>query len=274
MGREPPPRRGAAGGWRVTMGGGVASCREADDVVGSVIAGLDPRTRLLSAVGFIVGVVSLQSPLPLVLAVLVALAAVMLARLPWASLRHRLPHVEGFMLALMMLLPFTTPGRPLLSLGPVSLTEEGLLIAATIALKVNASVLAVFALLGSLEPVRLGHAAVRLGVPLKLAHLFLFVVRFVGVLRAEAGRLLDAMRARAFVARSNRHTWRALGNLAGMLLVRSLDRAERVEEAMRCRGFSGRFPLVDTGVAGRHDLAFTVAACLAILVLLAADRLA
>lgn len=256
------------------MGGSVPSGCEPDDVAESVLARLDPCTRLLSALGFVIGVGSLRSPLLLILAVTAAIGLVALARLPWVALRHRLRHVEGFMLLLLVLLPFSTPGSPLFSFGPVSLTEQGLLRAVTIALKVNASVLAIFALLGSLEPVRLGHAAARLGVPLKLAHLFLFAVRFVAVFRAEADRLLEAMRVRAFVARSNRHTWRTLGNLAGLLLVRSLDRAERVDEAMRCRGFSGRFPMVATGVTTRRDLTFAVAAGLAVIALVAVDRFA
>lgn len=245
---------------------------EADDTAESFIARLDPRTRLLSCLAFVVGAISLKSlPLPL-LAVAVALGLVVLARLPLAAMRRRLLHVEGFMLLLLALLPVTTPGKPLLALGPLSVSEEGMLLAVTIALKANAALLAVFSLLGSLEPVRLGQAAAQLGVPLKLAHLFLFVVRYVDVFRTETDRLVEAMRARAFVPRSNPHTWRSLGNLAGLMLVRSLDRAERVDEAMRCRGFSGRFPMAPAGSFARRDVGFIAVVGLAILALLIADR--
>jgi cobalt/nickel transport system permease protein len=61
------------------------------------------------------------------------------------------------------------------------------------------------------------------------------------------------MRARAFVAGSNRHTWRSLGWLLGMLLVRSLERSRRILAAMKCRGFSGRFYLVNPNVWHRRD---------------------
>jgi cobalt/nickel transport system permease protein len=37
------------------------------------------------------------------------------------------------------------------------------------------------------------------------------------------------------------HTYKTYAYLVGMLLVRSSDRAERVRNAMLCRGFSGRF---------------------------------
>ena len=134
--------------------------------------------------------------------------------------------------------------------------------------------LAIVALLASLEPVRLGQAMARLGVPLKLVHLFLFAVRYLHVLRAETGRLTEAMRARAFVARSTRHGWRTLGNLIGMMVVRSVERAERVGEAMRCRGFSGRLPLAVTDRSGRADVVFGLLVGLALAGLIAADRLA
>nr|WP_307258251.1 energy-coupling factor transporter transmembrane component T [Kaistia dalseonensis] len=48
--------------------------------------------------------------------------------------------------------------------------------------------------------------------------------------------------ARGFRPRSSRHTWRSHGNLIGMLQVCALDRSRRIEEAMLCRGYGGRFP--------------------------------
>ena len=36
------------------------------------------------------------------------------------------------------------------------------------------------------------------------------------------------------------HTYKTIAYLVGMLLVRSCDRAERVHNAMLCRGFRGR----------------------------------
>ena len=56
----------------------------------------------------------------------------------------------------------------------------------------------------------------------------------------------------------NRHTYRAYGYLVGMLLVRSLDRSERIVAAMKCRGFRGRFYLLDHFAYSLHDLGFAV----------------
>ncbi len=206
------------------------------------LSGLDPRTRLLAAFACVLAIITLHHLALAVAALAAALGLALACGLTPVALARRLAHLEGFMLVLLVLLPFTTPGVPVFEVGGLTASQEGLARAMLIAVKVNACAACVFALIGTLEPVRVGLAAARLGVPEQLVHLFLMMVRYVALLRAETGRLRDAMRARAFVPRTSLHTWRSLGQMCGMVLVRALERAERVHEAMRCRGFDGRFP--------------------------------
>lgn len=241
-----------------------APAPELVDREGSLIARLDPRTRLLCALAFVIALVPLHDLISILAALGFGLLAVALARLPLAALAHRLLHIEGFLVVLVVLLPFTVPGEALFTLGPLVATGPGALKALFIVLKVNAAALTLFALVASLEPVRLGQALAALGLPERLVHLFLMTVRYVAVFRKETLRLLDAMRARGFEARSNWHSWRSLGHLAGMLLVRSLDRAERVQEAMNCRGFSGRLHFTPSGRPTWLDAAFAL--CVALVV--------
>lgn len=235
------------------MNNGTASQPPAD---ASFIDGLDPRTRLLTALTGVVGVIALSNLWLLAASTVAAGALVWFSGIPVDRIRGRLLHLEGFLLLLLVLLPFTTPGTPLFSLGPLQASRAGVLLAVSILLTVNACVLVLLALLSSMDATRLAHTLARVGVPWKLAHLFLFTARFIGLFRAEAARLRDAMRARVFVARSNLHTWRSLGNLVGMLLVRSLERADAVDEAMRCRAFSGHFPIAAAPPRGRGDALF------------------
>jgi cobalt/nickel transport system permease protein len=53
-----------------------------------------------------------------------------------------------------------------------------------------------------------------------------------------------------------------------MLLVRSLDRSERIVAAMKCRGFRGRFYLLDHFAFSRRDGWF-ISAAVSVLVMLA-----
>jgi cobalt/nickel transport system permease protein len=135
---------------------------------------------------------------------------------------------------------------------------------AAIALKGNAVVLTLVVLLGTIDAVTLGHTLHHLRVPEKLTHLMLFTVRYLDVLHREYLRLRAAMKARGFRPRLDRHTYRSFGYLVGMLLVRSLDRAERIAAAMKCRGFRGHFFLLDHFAFSRRDVPF----CLASLTLL------
>jgi cobalt/nickel transport system permease protein len=109
--------------------------------------------------------------------------------------------------------------------------------------------------------------------PEKLVHLLLFAARWVALVREEAGRLADAMRARAFRATPSRHGLTSLGYFIGQLLVRGYERAERVDEAMRCRAFSGRFALVVETRIGRVDRLFALFVGAVLLLLLVWDRL-
>ncbi len=204
----------------------------------------DPRVRVVVAFGFALVILSLDS-LPLLAAALViAISFAFAAGLKLALIVKRLIALETFMLVLCVLLPLTVPGERWFALGPFSLSWDGLWLALSILFKANAIVLMLLTLVGTLEPVVLGHTLARLKVPDKLVHLFLFTVRYLTVLADEYRRLRRAMLARGFKAQSNRHSWRSLGWLIGMLLVRSLGRAERVMGAMKCRGFHGRFYLL------------------------------
>jgi cobalt/nickel transport system permease protein len=180
---------------------------------------------------------------------------------------RRLVPLNAFLLLVFLVVPLSVPGELWVSVGPLIATRQGLRLASAIVLKGNAIVLALAALLGTLDLATLGHALHHLRMPDKLVHLLLFTVRYVAVLERERGRLGTALKLRGFRPRMDRHTWRTYGYLVGMLLVRSLDRSERIVAAMKCRGFCGRFHLLDHFAWARRDTAFAalVAAVLALL---------
>jgi cobalt/nickel transport system permease protein len=56
------------------------------------------------------------------------------------------------------------------------------------------------------------------------------------------------------------HTYRTYAYLCGMLLVRASARAQRVYNAMKCRGFSGRFICLHEFALSPGDKIWTLAA--------------
>jgi len=217
---------------------------------------LDPRSRLLAAAAFS-GLVAVINRLDVLLAACgLMFFAALVNRSPLPDLVRRLRPLNAFMALLLVLLPLTTPGPAVAALGPLRFSGDGLHLAAVVAAKGNAIVLGLVVLLGSLDVTVLGHALWHLRVPEKLAHLLLFTVRYIEVLRREYQRLRQAMQVRGFRPGMNRHTYRSFGYLVGMLLVRSLERSERIVAAMQCRGFRGRFYLLDHFSWTRADAAF------------------
>jgi cobalt/nickel transport system permease protein len=78
----------------------------------------------------------------------------------------------------------------------------------------------------------------RLGAPHVLVTTLQFMERYIQVLGDELGRMITARRARSFHARGYL-SWNQLTGVIGMLLLRSLERSERVHAAMSARGWDG-----------------------------------
>lgn len=207
----------------------------------SPIHRLDPRTKIITALVFSV-VVALNHSLGATAAAMVfPLAVIAVARISITKVLRRLALVNGLILFLWCVLPFTFPGETIYSIGPLEVHREGVLYALLLTLKSNAIILAMIGLLGTSPVFSLVHALSHMGVPDKLVHLFFFCFRYVHVIHEEYSRLVRAMKIRSFKPGTNLHTYRTYAYLMGMLLVRSFDRSRRIVAAMKCRGFRGQF---------------------------------
>ena len=89
--------------------------------------------------------------------------------------------------------------------------------------------------------------------------LLFFTFRYFHVMHLEYLKLRWAMRIRGYKSRTDLHTYKSLAYLVGMLLVRSFDRSERVYQAMICRGFQGRFWVLDHFSLKAGDVIFLTA---------------
>jgi cobalt/nickel transport system permease protein len=207
----------------------------------SFVHSLDPRVKIIVAILYSVVIAVSSNFLALLPALVVAVILIILAKLPIAKVFYRLLFVNGLILFLWFLLPFTLRGDTLFTVGPLVGTKEGVLYASQITVKSNAILLTTIALVATTPVFTLGHAMSKLCFPNKIVHLFLFTYRYIHVIFQEYHRLTNAMRIRGFMPRTNIHTYKSYAYLVGMLLVRSYDRAERIHKAMLCRGFTGKY---------------------------------
>lgn len=206
----------------------------------SLLHRIDPRVKIISVTLFSIIVAVSNRFQTLLPALAIGFILVMISTVPVKKIFQYLLPVNGLILFLWFFLPFTFEGEPLFTVGPLVATSEGVYHAFRITLRSNAIAAVLIALVASTSILTLGHAMHKLKVPDKLTHLFLFTYRYIHVIHQEYLRLVKAMKVRGFRAGTNMHTYRTFAYLVGMLLVRSSDRAERVYNAMLCRGFRGR----------------------------------
>ncbi|MBT8328716.1 MAG: energy-coupling factor transporter transmembrane protein EcfT, partial [Desulfofustis sp.] len=129
---------------------------------------LDARVKLLASLALVM-VIALCRTFPTACAGLIlALVLLMAARLSLQSVSKRLLLVNGFVLFLWFTLPLTYPGTTAFALGPLALSREGLVLAALITIKTNATVLMLISLVATSSLAALGQALMRLKVPTKL----------------------------------------------------------------------------------------------------------
>lgn len=223
---------------------------------------LDPRGRVIGATALSLGIAAVSTLPALALALLAAVGLSFLARLPLGATARRLLPLNGFLAVLWLVLPVTTAGPALFHVRTMAVTAPGALAALLVTLKANAIILILTALLTTMESTQLGRALHALRVPARLTTLLLLTGRYIAVLQAEYRQLRRAMRVRCFAPRTDRLTLESLGYLVGMLLVKGFDRSERILRAMKCRGYTGAFPVADPFVFGKRDAVFVSATLL------------
>ncbi len=85
-------------------------------------------------------------------------------------------------------------------------------------------------------------AMARLGLPNRFVELLAFMYRYTFVVFDELARMRTGQRSRTFSKPGLFALWISNASLLGMLLIRSLNRAERIHGAMCSRGWTGRMP--------------------------------
>ena len=229
---------------------------------------LDPRVRVLVALSFAVFVALSKEFSTLGYSLSLSVLLVFSAGLPARKAFQQFLEFNLILLFLCVLLPFSYPGIPLFHIHGFVWSYEGMWRGLQILFKANSIMLSVNALLGKLDPLLVGVALERLGMPEKLASIFFLTIRYLDVIRREYQQLVNAMKLRGFRPAFSLHTFTSYGYLIGMLLIKSLDRSERILDAMKCRGFRGRFYTLTAFHLTKPDLLFCFCSSLVLSVLM------
>ncbi len=227
---------------------------------------LDARLRVAAAFGFSVLIAVCGHPLQAGISLALAFLLLCCSRPPLGPLFRRLALVNLFILFLWLVVPFSMSGPALFQLGPFCYSRSGAALMLLVSLKANAIGLLSLACVATMRADVFGHALAALCVPGKFVFLLLFTYRAIFLLAGEWQRLGRALKLHGFTPALNLHTYRTFGNLIGLTLVRGLERAERIRQAMLLRGFSGHFYSLAEFRFGGRDALF-LALCLVLVLL-------
>lgn len=219
----------------------------------SPIHRLDARVKALTTAAFLVVVMSFDRYTVSALIPFFLFPAVMLsvARIPPGPLLRMLLIASPFALLVGLFNPLLDR-TPVAQLGPWTLSG-GWISLANIVLRFALTVGAALVLLASTGLHRLCAGLQRLGVPAVFVTQLLLLYRYLFVIAAEGARMLRSAQVRAGPGSLS---LRVYGALVGHLLLRSLDRAQRVYQAMVARGYGGEIRRLDAGRLGGADFAF------------------
>lgn len=214
---------------------------------------LDPRVKLVAALTYILCcALTPDGAWPGFVALgLLWLAVTLIADVPVLRLLRRGLLALPFAFAALTVL-FSIPGEPLLAIplpfshSQLVITDNGVIRFVTIMLKSWLSVLMALLLSATTTFPDIMRGMRGIGIPNVLVGVIAFMYRYMFVLADEVLRLRRAREARMATGPAGQKVggtivWRAkvVGGMVGSLFVRSLERSDRVYNAMVSRGYAG-----------------------------------
>ena len=226
---------------------------------------LDPRAKVLTVFIFICAVVSfgryeVSALLPFFL---FPAAMIGLGNLPARYLARKLLVILPFALLIGIANPLFDR-EVLVRIGPVGVSG-GWVSCCSILLRFALTALAALILIAVTGFMGVCAVLERLGLPRVFTVQLLFIHRYLFVLSDEAGRMSRARALRSFGNRGM--TLKTFCPLVGHLLLRTIDRAQRIYLAMVSRGFTGSLAVRSSLSFGRREAAFTAGWAAAFLVM-------
>lgn len=217
---------------------------------------LDPGAKLITTLVFIVAVVSfdkytLSALIPFLIYPAVLISA---GNLPLGYILKKLLVVSPFAILAGIFNPFMDRGI-LFNIGSIGISG-GWISFLSILLRFVLTVTAALILVSLTGFNAVCESLMKLGMPRPFVVQLLFFYRYIFVLTDEAERMARAESLRSFNSRSIQ--LKTFIFLLGHLLLRTLDRAERIYCAMRCRGFDGHIYIMKSKKGGYREVVFVL----------------
>lgn len=218
----------------------------------SPIHKLDPRTKIILTVLFIVTVFLANNPITLAFLAAVTIAVILISRISFSVILKAIKPLVFILLFTALLNVFLTHGEgdPLVTLGSLKIYEEGIVRAAFMFFRVIIFILSSSVLLTyTTSPISLTDGIESLFGPLKkikvpvhaFAMMMSIALRFIPILIEETEKIMNAQKSRGadFTTGGLIKRAKALVPILIPLLASAFNRADELATAMECRCYRG-----------------------------------
>ena len=241
----------------------------------SPIHALDARTKVVGALATMISLFCIHTPAQLILGLAFIIAVTLIARIGIKRALEATSYVLVMILILAVINLFlTTSGTPLVELGFIRITDDGVTAAVLYSLRLIIGVLAALVLHMTTTPARLTDAFDallspfgKIGLPAhSIAMVFSLMLRFIPTIGDEAAAIVDAQRARggSFSEGSFSRRIQAIVSVIVALIASCLNHATNLARALDARCYE------DGGTRTHwHPMRFTALDAVAFVVIVA-----
>jgi energy-coupling factor transport system permease protein len=205
----------------------------------SVLNHIYPLVKLAWVLIVAVGLFLYRTPLPgAVMFILVLGLAIAAGRIPLRQILGASQTI--FLLGLLLLFFhfFTDPGAPVLRLGPLAITDNGLQQGPIFFFRLSVVVLASFILIWTTDTRDLMVSLTKAGLPYRLAFAVFLALRFLPLIQREVDAVRAAHSIRGRAAHSGlTHKIKLWQRYIFTVLINGLRKAETTATSLDCRGF-------------------------------------
>ena len=211
---------------------------------------LDPRTKLLCVILYIVALFNAKGPLTYGIMIAVLAVCILVSRVEWRALTRGLKPVYFIVAFTAIMNMFFTSGTPVADVWLLRhITWEGIISAVQMVLRIVMLIMGTFLMTYTTSPIALTDGLEHLLSPLKklrfpvheLAMMMSIALRFIPTLIEETDKIMSAQKARGadFESGNIFQRAKALVPILVPLFISAFRRADELATAMECRCYHG-----------------------------------
>jgi cobalt/nickel transport system permease protein len=209
----------------------------------SILHRWEPRCKFVALMVMMFLFAQFQSIGWALFGLIISYSMLLCLQLPFKIFMKRVSQIQLIFIPCFLILPFTASGS-LQTFYGIQFSSDGVWMAVLFYIRAVSVVALSMVLIYSTPMSRLFHAAERLMIPSVIVQIAVLTYRYLFSLSWEWANVRNALKSRGFVNKASLPVYKTYANVIAASLVRSLERTDRVYNAMKCRGYQGQICLM------------------------------